>query len=97
MPVFYVLFNGLVIDQPDHPKRRVEIPPGTPLAVSAPTGQSAAFHAARVTRGEGVPLVAYDAAGTRVWGEGPDQWIVPDPTAPVLETPIGEQTMVFGA
>lgn len=97
MPKFHVVFNGEVIDQPDHPKRRVVIPPGVPLRVGAPTAEAAAFHAARVTRGVGVPVVAYDDAGDRVWGVGADHVDLPTPTPPLVEIPQGETTEVFGA
>lgn len=97
MPEFHVLFNGRVIDQPDHPKRQVVIDPGVPFRVSAPDATAAAFHAARVTRGEGVPVAAYDDSGSLVWGAGADHLDLQPPAPPLVELPQGEVTEVFGA
>lgn len=79
MPTFYVVFSAPVVDQPDHPEAR-QVVEG--LTVHAPTADGACFHAARVTRGEGVPRAVYDASGLLVWGAGVESIVIPPAVAP---------------
>lgn len=83
MPLFYVVFSAVVVDQPDHPlvRRQVE-----GLHVHAPSAFSACIHAARVTRGAGEPVAIYEETGRLVWGEGPALLdVTPDSPAAVQE------------
>lgn len=85
MPIFYVVFSAPVVDQPDHPEAR-QVVEG--LTVHAPTADGACFHAARVTRGEGVPQAVYNDTGNIVWGSGPESIVIP-PVAPPLQDGSG--------
>ena len=93
MPVYVVSFNQTVVDQPDHPQASREV---DGLRVHAPSAEAACFHAARVTRGVGVPIAVYDEDGQLVWGSGPEAITIPPPAAPLIETPQGEIAEVFG-
>lgn len=96
MPDFCCVFDGPVVDQPDHPKRRRVVAVEDGLLVSgAATPTAAMQHALRVTRGEATLVAVYDAAGTRVWGEGPETRAVPAPVAPAVEV-SQDQLQVFG-
>lgn len=95
MPKFFVQFSQAVVDQPDHPKRNRAIDDG--LLVHATTVEGAVFHAARVTRGEGVPIACYNDLGQRVWGDqGPETLAWRAVAAPFVEK-AEDQVQVFHA